>query len=224
MLRCVRTREIGRRLLPVAHRLCVRHLAMEALGPPGRALPGSRYPTQPEIAERSPYLAQPEMAALLADAERLGIELHCYEADRRGAPEKIARDTMSLAYTNWREHEQARHLIGLLAQLDNQAKLLVWCGNSHHSRHLHWRGAGFKAVGRWVPMGWRFRQLAGFAQFAIDQDVTVDFPGNSRERLAEVWRPILEQHGGTAGFLQSRRATLSPGVDAVLLSLENHLE
>jgi hypothetical protein len=33
LLRCVRTREIGRRLLPVAHECGVRHLAMEALYP-----------------------------------------------------------------------------------------------------------------------------------------------------------------------------------------------
>ena len=33
MARCIRTRQIGRRILPVAHRAGVRYLAMEALFP-----------------------------------------------------------------------------------------------------------------------------------------------------------------------------------------------
>jgi hypothetical protein len=57
--RCVRTREIGRRLLPAAHAAGVRHLAMEAL--------------------YGPYLAQPDMALLIEAAEELGWRLIPYE-------------------------------------------------------------------------------------------------------------------------------------------------
>lgn len=59
MRRCVRTREIGRRLLPAAHEAGVRHLAMEAL--------------------YGPYLAQPDMQRLIDAAEELGWRLIPYE-------------------------------------------------------------------------------------------------------------------------------------------------
>jgi hypothetical protein len=59
MRRCVRTREIGLRLLPAAHAAGVRHMAMEAL--------------------YGPYLAQADMAALVGSAEELGFRLIPYE-------------------------------------------------------------------------------------------------------------------------------------------------
>lgn len=59
MQRCVRTREIGLRLLPAAHDAGVRHLAMEAL--------------------YGPYLAQPDMQRLVQGAEDLGWRLIPYE-------------------------------------------------------------------------------------------------------------------------------------------------
>jgi hypothetical protein len=62
MKRCVRTREIGRRVLPVAHEAGVRHLAMEAL--------------------YGPYLGQPDMQALIDAAEELGWRLIPYEVDQ----------------------------------------------------------------------------------------------------------------------------------------------
>ncbi len=65
LLRCVRTREVGGQLLVVAQRLGVRHLAMEALGPP-------RFDW---TSRRGGYLVQPEMEALLHSARDLGIEL-----------------------------------------------------------------------------------------------------------------------------------------------------
>jgi hypothetical protein len=61
MRRCVRTREIGRRLLPAAHAAGVRHLAMEAL--------------------YGPYLTQPEMQRFVEAAEALGWRLIPYEVD-----------------------------------------------------------------------------------------------------------------------------------------------
>jgi hypothetical protein len=213
LLRCVRTREIGRRMLPVAHGLGVRHLAMEALGPPGYAwsLP------------RGGYLEQPEMAMLLELARELGIELHGYESDHTRAPSEIARDTMSLPYTNWREREQARDLVDLLERLGQATRLLVWCGNSHVSRDVSWTG---RLPRKWVLMGWHFQRMAGFAHFAIDQTVTVRFRSDSArsDRLVEEAKAALEERGGTAGFLQDGRMKLRPGVDAVLLSLHNLME
>jgi hypothetical protein len=217
LLRCVRTREIGRRLLPVAHRLGVRHLAMEALGPPN--VDWSLI--------RGGYLVQPEMEALLDTARKLGIELHGYEADQARAPAKLVGDTMSLQFTNWREREQAKNLVDLLNRLGDSAQLLVWCGNSHHS-HKAVGGPDQQGTlfGRWLPMGWHFRRLSRFDHFAIDQCVTVAFGHDDefRERLRESCEPYLQTLGGTAGFLQDRGAKAQTGVDAVVVSLENRLE
>jgi hypothetical protein len=38
--RCVRTREVGRRVLPIAHRLGIRHIAMEEIAWLGDAADG----------------------------------------------------------------------------------------------------------------------------------------------------------------------------------------
>lgn len=62
MKRCVRTREIGRRLLPVAHAAGVRHFAIEAL--------------------YSHYFTQPDMQQLVDGAEELGWKVIPYEARR----------------------------------------------------------------------------------------------------------------------------------------------
>jgi len=64
MKRCIRTREIGVRILPVAHAAGVRHLAIEALA--------GVYPTQPDL--RRLYDA----------AEELGWRLIPYEVRERG--------------------------------------------------------------------------------------------------------------------------------------------
>lgn len=66
MKRCVRTREIGLRLLPAAHEAGVRHMAMEAL--------------------YGPYLVQPDMQALIDAAEELGWRLIPYEIDQLMSP------------------------------------------------------------------------------------------------------------------------------------------
>jgi hypothetical protein len=62
MKRCVRTREIGRRLLPVAHAAGVRHFAIEAL--------------------YSHYFTQPDMQRLVDAAEELGWKVIPYEVRR----------------------------------------------------------------------------------------------------------------------------------------------
>ncbi len=58
--RCIRTREIGRRILPAAHEAGVRHLSMEALWPYEFAEEANRDRQVPETTEEG-YLAQAEM-------------------------------------------------------------------------------------------------------------------------------------------------------------------
>ena len=62
MKRCLRTREIGLRLLPAAHAAGVRHLAIEGL--------------------RSHSFAQPDMQRLVDGADELGWKVIPYEARR----------------------------------------------------------------------------------------------------------------------------------------------
>lgn len=71
-LRCPRTRVVGRQILPTAHRMGVRHLAMEALDP-WIVDYANRNRQQPQI--RAGYLGQPEMRALIQAALDLGWTL-----------------------------------------------------------------------------------------------------------------------------------------------------
>jgi hypothetical protein len=52
-LRCVRTRTLGTRALPVPHAAGVRHLAMEALFDPDRSRPRTTPATSPTYADRA---------------------------------------------------------------------------------------------------------------------------------------------------------------------------
>jgi hypothetical protein len=186
MKRCVRTREIGLRLLPVAHAAGVRHLAMEAL--------------------YGPYLAQPDMAALVDAAEELGFRLIPYEITK-------------LMTSNEREEGQARNLAAALTQLRPDSPLLVWCGIGHL-----WKVPPRE---EWIPMACRFRETTGIEPFSIDQTVTVEFDPartNAWHSLAAEHRSRLEALGGTAGFLVDDSPIPRPGVDAVLLSTQNALE
>lgn len=79
MKRCVRTREIGRPLLPATHTAGVRHLAMEAL--PQGVDAGSNW-TRVLAQFEGGYLAQPEMRRLIERAEELGWTLIPYETRR----------------------------------------------------------------------------------------------------------------------------------------------
>jgi hypothetical protein len=203
--RCVRTREIGRRILPAAHAAGVRHLAMEALEPVFTIEANASRSVPPFAAG---YLAQPEMRELIATALELGWTLVAYEAELEGstAPGDWAR-------VNRREEEQARNLVAALAGLPPGEKLLVWCGNSHLSRH---RG------GEWRPMGLCFAEIAGFEAFALDQTQSIS-EESLAAALAEQLADDLRTRGGTAGFLVEDHPMTWFGVDAVLLSTDNAL-
>jgi len=78
LTRCVRTRRVGRQILPSAHAMGARHLAMEALQP-GDAEAANTTRRPPDAADG--YLAQPDMAELIQAALALGWTLWAYEAD-----------------------------------------------------------------------------------------------------------------------------------------------
>lgn len=221
--RCIRTRRIGQRILPTAHRLGVRHLAMEALYPEvvESANASRRLP-----ADAWGYLAQPEMRELIQSALDLGLTLMAYEADMGQAPKGLDER----ATNNWREEQQARNLIAALARLPAKGRLLVWCGNNHHSKAIIPVQPGDPDT-FWGLMGYHFRALSGLDPFVIDQGRTVHFPDIPRRPAREQWleqiAPTLLAMGGTAGFLREEAPACfaaGPANDAYVVSLENEME
>jgi len=229
LTRCIRTREMGRRILPAAHRLGVRHLAMEAVHAPVAA-EANRTRTLPPAPTR--YLAQPEMRAFIQAALDLGWTLVPYEAPLNQGPAGVSE----AEFINWREEAQAENLVAALAALPQDAGLPVWCGNSHHVK---------RPDDGWFPMGYQFARLSGVPHFAIDQLVTVAFPDRTpeRPRLLDPYLPALDAHGGTVGVLVEdvpiiggklagvilgvEHLTALPantGVDAYILSTQNAME
>lgn len=201
--RCIRTREIGRRLLPVAHGHGCRHLAMEALWEEiaeqanrDRRLPDS-----------SGYLGQPEMRALVEDALALGWTLVAYETTDTRTP-FLPDGSVDQAIVNAREVDQARNLAARLPQ----TPLLVWCGNGHLEK---------ESGGDWTPMGMLFRELTGIDFFALDQTWTVF----GQRELGTELTADLEPFGGTAGMLREElpAAFATWSADALLFSVENAL-
>ena len=96
--RSIRTREIGRRIIPTAHDAGVRHLAMEALTP-ALAEAGNR--ARAVLERASGYLAQPEMRRLIQAALDGGWSLIAYEADFAEQPAGL--DPLSPEGMNWRD-------------------------------------------------------------------------------------------------------------------------
>jgi hypothetical protein len=211
LLRSVSCRRIGARLLPAAHAAGVRHLAMEALYPKFAAWANTRRIVPRPSTMMRGYLAQPEMLDLIAAALELGWTLVPYEADDRLQPSPGFAHR-SWEHTNWREDEQAKNLAGALAGID---KLLVWCGNGHHSKR---RGD------EWIPMGVHFIERAGFEAFAIDQTRAIRFDDKPR-RLADWADAFADQIGEGAGFLVDERPEGWPdvGADAFIVSTEHDL-
>jgi len=89
LTRCIRTREIGRRILPTAHSAGVRHLAMEALFSHSLAEESNR--TRKPLETNEGYLSQPEMRAFIQTALDLGWTLVSYEADMSQLPPALAQ-------------------------------------------------------------------------------------------------------------------------------------
>lgn len=235
--RCIRTRQIGQRILPVAHQAGVRHLAMEALFPTSAEQCNSTR-VLPDKSEG--YLAQPEMRSLIQTALDFGWSLIAYEADMlqwlsarynldlpktdniyevSSQLQQYQAELVSMEFTNWREGQQARNLIKVLEALPRNTPLLVWCGNSHQSK---------QPIQDWIPMGYQFKQLSRIDPFVIDQTRTVNFTGDPyQSELVEKFALDLTAYGGTAGFLLEEAPSIfmhNAGANALLLSLQNELE
>lgn len=206
--RSVRTRRVGKQILPAAHAAGARYIAMEALMPEfAREANATR-----RLPEWPGYLAQPEMRELIAAALELGWTLVHYEYDYSLQPPELK--DMSIEGTNWREDQQARNLVAALGALPADRRLLVWCGNSHLS----------KCTGdEWVPMGARFRALSGIEAFAIDQLRSIRW--DDEDDPEPMYERELRELGGTAGFLleDAPDGFGGHGEDAYILSTDNEL-
>jgi hypothetical protein len=220
--RCIRTRQIGQRVLPTAHKAGVRHLAMEALSL-FFVEEANRARQVPEVGIGMGYLHQPDMRSLIQAALDLGWTLIPYEGNFF---ERYPSDnSLSVEYTNLREEEQAKNLIRALQDLPSETKLLVWCGNRHSTKTV---------VQGWMPMGYQFKQLSGIDPFVIDQTPTVYFSQRSPEeqqRIQQFLRQFaseLVRKSGTAGFLSEETPASffqsSEGADAFMVSFLNELE
>jgi len=219
--RCLRTRQIGQRLLPTAHQAGVRHLAMEALSA-FFVEEANRTRQLPVVGVGMGYLHQPDMRALIQAALDLGWTLIPYEINVKKYP---LDERLSVDYTNLREEEQAKNLIRALQNLPNSTPLLVWCGNGHLTKTV---------VQDWMPMGYQFKQLSGIDPFVIDQTPTVKFSDRSLKQQQQIEQFLkqfaseLVRKGGTAGFLTEETPTsfcqTREGVDAFLISFLNELE
>jgi hypothetical protein len=164
------------------------------------------------------YLAQSEMRTLIDIALEHDFTLIAYEADPRRRPVEFER--LSIEETNWREDQQARNLANALADLPRGAPLLVWCGNGHLVK---------RAIDDWRSMGSRIEELTGVEPFAIDQVPSVQFEPDHPAIAAawvEAFRTMLDDLGGTAGFLAEEAPPDWPQphlVDAYLISTHNEM-
>ncbi len=214
LARCVRTRDVGIRMVRAAHEAGVRRLAMEALPWPAEGTPGPVHALPPG---HGGYLAQPDMRRLISTALDLGWSLWAYEAVFDAGPEADPAELLTMEFTNWREREQAANL-GLLLAAAPGEPLLVWCGNGHACK---------EAVNEWVPMGWHFRAISGVNPFVIDQTVSITFHGQPQPWVQPLLASLgetLAAHGGTAGILRDQApAPLRDRAhaDAVIVSTEN---
>ena len=216
LARCVRTREVGVRMIQAAHEAGVRRLAMEAL-PHRRGEPQGPILAMPP--GREGYLTQPDMQRLIGAALDLGWTLWAYEAVFDVTPDTDQEHLRSMEFTNWREREQAANLGRLLNAAPGEP-LLVWCGNSHASTAEH---------EEWIPMGWHFHDMSGVDPFVIDQNVTVDFGRGPQPWVRELLASLsdtLAAHGGTAGILRDQAPPPLAdwvGIDALVVSTDNEM-
>jgi hypothetical protein len=211
MRRCVRTRQVGARLVRAAHALGVRDLAMEAL-PASAPREPVAWTEQPAL--EGGYLAQPDMRELTGTALSLGWRLWSYEAwtDPRlfATPEQL----LTMEHTNWREREQALNLAEITARVPT---LLVWCGNGHATRHT---------VDDWVPMGYHFVRETGGRPYVLDQTGTVNWNDEEQylpDGALEALERELAPYGGTAAVLHddAPEPLRERDADAFVLSVDN---
>lgn len=227
LARCIRTRDVGVRMVRAAHEAGVRRLAMEALPWPAQDTPGPILTVPPVPGG---YLAQPDMRRLITAALDLGWSLWAYEPQIEATATTDPADLLILDFANWRDREQARNLCRVLAAAPAEP-LLVWAGGDHARKQpVSWsHGASAEPGREWITMGCHFRAMSGIDPFVIDQNVSVAFWGQSPPwlpRLLITLEETLAAHGGTAGILRDQApAPLNgrTGVDAVVVSTDNTL-
>jgi hypothetical protein len=216
LARCIRTREVGARMVRAAHEAGVRRLAMEALPWPEDGSPGPIRTIPPGWGG---YLAQPDMRRLIATALELGWSLWAYEEVIELPARADPAELLTLDASNRRDHEQARNLCRVLAAAPAEP-LLVWAGGDHARK---------EPIHGWVTMGCHFPTLSGVDPFVIDQTVSVDFSGQARPWIKELLATLgetLDAFGGTAGILREEAPpplNRWAGVDAVIVSTDNKL-
>jgi hypothetical protein len=216
LARCIRTREVGIRMIRAAHEAGVRRLAMEALPWPEDGSPG---PIRAVPSGRGGYLAQPDMRRLIATALELGWTLWAYEEVIEVPARADPAELLTLEASNRRDHEQARNLCRVLGAAPAEP-LLVWAGGDHARK---------EPAHGWVTMGCQFPALSGIEPFVIDQTVSIDFTGQSKPWAQELLTTLgetLDAFGGTAGILRDQAPPPLndwPGVDAVIVSTDNQI-
>jgi hypothetical protein len=213
--RCIRTRQVGIRMVRAAHETGVRRLAMEALPWQPGGEPGPIREIPPITGG---YLDQPDMRALMTTALDLGWTLWAYDMVIEARPGQDRAEFRTMEFTNWREREQAQNLCRVLAEAPGEP-LLAWTGNSH---------AATEASAGWVPMGCLFPGLSGTGPFVIDQNVSVDFGHGSRDWIRDLLDSLsdtLAAYGGTAAILcdQAPESLAHWPADAVIVSTDNAL-
>lgn len=95
--RCIRTREVGIRMIGAAHEAGVRRLAMEALPWPDDGSPG---PIWNLPSGWGGYLAQPDMRRLITVALDLGWSLWAYEAVMDATAHTDPAELLTLEFSN----------------------------------------------------------------------------------------------------------------------------
>ncbi len=216
--RNIRSREIGKAILPVAHAKGVRHIAIEALGTDTMFVKEANLTRKvPKVNYKYGYLMQPEMRNLIQTALDLGWTLIMYEANLKDKP---SFDKNTTEGSNWREKEQAKNLAKALNKLEENSKLLIWCGNSHNSKEY-----GETPIGKLFPMGYQFWQLTGIEPFEIDQLVTIginphdNYDNNKKfQKWVHYIEELQKSKYGTLGFLDKKQNKAS------IISLYNKLE
>ena len=237
-LRCIRTREIGTRILPIAHQHGCRYLALEALYPPLLSINVSRQLPDGDFQEIG-YLAQPEMRKLVQTALDLDWTLIAYEADTRlylqeqgfnpdyqtYSPDDWQAIVLTDEFWTWREQTSAHNLRQAFHTLPDDAKMLVWVGWGHHSR------VPLQVFGDTpqYAMGYYFEQGIGESIFTIEQTSTIHDGAVSGDWKAFAQKQVdtLQKYGGTAGFMRNdapqalNESAKIHAYDAYLLSLDN---
>lgn len=110
LARCIRTKEMGVRMIRAAHEARGAAAGHGALPWPAPDTPGAITAIPPVPGG---YLAQPDMRRLITATLELGWRLWAYEAEPAAGTGQAEMRTMEFA--NWREHEQAQNLSHLRA-------------------------------------------------------------------------------------------------------------